>query len=177
MKVIYTGGNGELTIAEKGRVENRLKKLGKMVDRRGESEAHVILSEEKRLKKAEVTIHCLQHSFAAANKANAYLPAMTAAMDKLEKQILKTIAKFRDGRRNGGKVAEQIAAEVLRPAPAPSGPRLFDAKVSKKPMLVEEAVLVALRKSTNYVAFRDAESGGISIVVQRPDGHFDVVRT
>jgi ribosomal subunit interface protein len=176
MIVNYTGGNGEFSNAEKTRLESRLKRLGKMVDRKGENEAHVILSEEKRTKKAEVTVNCLQNSFAAAGTGKAFLPAMTAALDKLEKQIERTIAKKRDGKRSVGKVAERVAAEVLRPEPVAAGPRVFPAKVSKKPMLVEEAVLVALRKKVNYVAFRDAESDGISIVIERPDGHFDVVR-
>ena len=43
-------------------------------------------------------------------------------------------------------------------------------------MNVDEAVLVAIRKSVNYVAFRDADTSGISVVILRADGHFDVVR-
>lgn len=43
-------------------------------------------------------------------------------------------------------------------------------------MNIDEAVLVALRKKVNYVAFRDADSDGISVVIQRADGNFDVVR-
>jgi len=55
-------------------------------------------------------------------------------------------------------------------------PKLYEAKVSKKPMNIDEAVLVAGRKNVNYVAFRDADSGGISVVIQRADGNFEVVR-
>lgn len=176
MKVTYTGGNGEFSAAEKTRLEAKLAKLGKMIDRKGEKEAHVILTAEKRGKKAEITVNYLHHSFAGAGSGPAYLPAVAAALAKLEKQILKVTAKLRDGKRNGVKPAVVAAAAAVKVAPVATGPKLFEAKVSKKPMTVDEAVAVSLRKKVNYVAFRDADTNGISIVIQRPDGSYDVVR-
>jgi len=176
MKVTYTGGNGDFSAADKTRLEAKLAKLGKLIDKKGEKEAHVILTAEKRGKKAEITVNYLHHNFAGAGSGPAYLPAVAAALVKLEKQILKVSAKLRDGKRNGVKPAVVAAAAAAKPAPAAAGPRLFEAKVSKKPMNVDEAVLVSLRKKVNYVAFRDADSGGISIVIQRADGNYDVVR-
>ena len=176
MKVTYTGGNGEFSAAEKTRLEAKLAKLGKMIDKKGEKEAHVSLTAEQRGKKAEITVNYLHHSFAGAGSGPAYLPAVAAALAKLEKQILKVTAKLRDGKRNGVKPAVVAAAAAVKAAPVATGPKLFEAKVSKKPMTVDEAVLVSQRKKVNYVAFRDADTDGISIVIQRPDGSFDVVR-
>ena len=176
MKVIYTGGNGEFTAADKTRLEAKLAKLGKKIDKKGEKDAHVILTAEKRGKKAEITVNYLHHCFAGAGSGKNFLPAVSEALTKLEKQIDKLTAKQRDGKRNGVKIAVVAAAAAVKTTPAPSGPRLFEAKVSKKPMSIDEAVLVAARKKVNYVAFRDADSGGISVVIQRPDGDFDVVR-
>ncbi len=176
MKVTYTGGNGEFSAAEKTRLETKLAKLGKMIDKKGEKEAHVILTAEKRGKKAEITVNYLHHSFAGAGSGPAYLPAVAAALAKLEKQILKVTAKLRDGKRNGVKPAVVAAAAAVKTVPVATGPKLFEAKVSKKPMTVDEAVAVSQRKKVNYVAFRDADTNGISIVIQRPDGSYDVVR-
>ncbi len=176
MKVTYTGGNGEFSAAEKTRLEAKLAKLGKMIDKKGEKEAHVILTAEKRGKKAEITVNYLHHSFAGAGGGPAYLPAVAAALAKLEKQILKVTAKLRDGKRNGVKPAVVAAAAEAKTVPVATGPKLFEAKVSKKPMTVDEAVAVSQRKKVNYVAFRDADTNGISIVIQRPDGSYDVVR-
>jgi putative sigma-54 modulation protein len=176
MKVTYTGGNGEFSAADKTRLEAKLAKLGKLIDKKGEKEAHVILTAEKRGKKAEITVNYLQQVFAGAGSGPAYLPAVSAALAKLEKQILKLTAKQRDGKRNGVKIAVVAANAAAKTVPVSSGPKLYEAKVSKKPMSVEEAVLVAIRKKVNYVAFRDAETEGISIVIQRADGNFDVVR-
>ncbi len=176
MKVTYTGGNGEFSAADKTRLEAKLAKLGKMIDKKGEKTANVILTTEKRGKKAEITVNYLHHNFAGSGSGPAFLPAVTTALEKLEKQIVKVSAKLRDTKRNGVKPAVVAAAAAVKPAPVASGPRLYEAKVSKKPMNIDEAVLVALRKKVNYVAFRDADSDGISVVIQRADGNFDVVR-
>ena len=85
MKVTYTGGNGEFSAAEKTRLEAKLAKLGKMIDKKGEKEGHVILTAEKRGKKAEITVNYLHHSFVGSGSGPAYLPAVTAAVAKLEK--------------------------------------------------------------------------------------------
>lgn len=176
MKVTYTGGNGEFSAADKTRLETKLAKLGKMIDKKGEKDAHVIFTAEKRGKKAEITVNYLQHSFVAAGNGPAFMPAAAGALEKLEKQIVKISAKLRDGKRSPVKPAVAAAAAAVKTAPVSNGPRLYEAKVSKKPMTVDEAVLVSGRKKVNYVAFRDADTNGISIVIQRPDGHFDVVR-
>lgn len=176
MKVTYSGGNGELSAADKTRLETKLAKLGKMIDKKGEKNANVILTSEKRGKKAEITVNYLNHSFVGSGSGPAYLPAVSEALAKLEKQILKISAKLRDGVRNGVKPSVVAAAAAVKTVPFSTGPKLYEAKVSKKPMNVEEAVLVAGRKKVNYVAFRDADTHGISVVIQRPDGSFDVVR-
>ncbi|MBM3764272.1 MAG: ribosome-associated translation inhibitor RaiA [Acidobacteria bacterium] len=177
MNINYTGGNGEFTDKQKERLESRLAKLSKMVDNNGGSkDAHIVLTDEKRGKRAEVTVNYLHTSFVAEAKGPAYLPAVMDALDKLEKQISKVRKKIRDGKRDSFKPSVEAAAEAAKPAPRDNGPRVFAAKISKKPMNVDEAVLVSIRKSVSFVAFRDAETEGISVVVRRADGDFDLIR-
>ncbi|MBM3786290.1 MAG: ribosome-associated translation inhibitor RaiA [Acidobacteria bacterium] len=176
MNVNYTGGHGEFSAAQKARLESRLTRLGKLIDREGDKDAHVVLTDEKRAKRAEVTVNYLHTSFVAEGKGPAYLPAVTVALDKLEKQISKVRAKIRDSKRGALKPSVEAASEAAKPAPRETGPQLLPAKVSKKPMNVDEAVLVCIRKKVNFVAFRDAETEGISVVVRRDDGNFDLVR-
>jgi ribosomal subunit interface protein len=178
MKANYTGGNGEFSNAQQAKMERRFEKIGRLIDKKAEQEAHVVLKEDKRGKKAEVTVNYLHNTFVANGSGPAYFPALTEALDKLERQIVKAQAKLRDTKRAVPKPTAVVAAAVTRPpAPRQTGPRMYEAKVSNKPMNIDEAVLVALRKKVNYVAFRDAETEGISIVIQRADGNFDVVRT
>lgn len=175
MNVHYTGGQGELTDAQFTKLEKRFVKLGKMIDGKGSKEAHVILTPEKRQKKAEITVNFRDHSLVAIAKGPAFLPALTEALDKLDKQVIKLREKKMAKVRNGVKPASvpvKSAADVpVDEAPRP--PRILPAKVSKKPMSVDEAVLVCIRKAVPYVAFRDADTEGISVVIRRGDGNFD----
>jgi putative sigma-54 modulation protein len=178
MNLHYTGGNGELTAAQLAKLEKRFLKLGKMIDGKGEKEAHVILNPDKLKKKAEITVNFQHHSLVSVAKGPAYLPALTEALDKLEKQVIKLREKKRESVRVGVKLVETVAREAAKEAakkapPIKTGPKVHAAKVSKKPMSVDEAVLVAIRKSVPYVAFRDAETEGISVVIRRADGDFD----
>ena len=180
MNLHYTGANGELTPAQLTKLEKRFVKLGKMIDGKGEKEAHVILKTDKRLvKQAEITVNFQSHSLVSVAKGPAYLPALSEALDKLEKQVIKLREKRRDKVRVGVKLIETVAKEAAKetaktaPPKAPAAPKLKPAKVSKKPMTVDEAVSVAIRKNVAYVAFRDAETNGISAVIRREDGDFD----
>ena len=44
----------------------------------------------------------------------------------------------------------------------------------RKPMTLDEAVM-AMEKKGDYVVYRDAETGRVSVLVRRRDGHFDLV--
>ena len=116
----------------------------------------------------EVRTAVTAKDFAALAKSSAALEA-----------LLKSNKTFWTQKKMADAVAQAEAASkaaAVKAAPVATGPKLFEAKVSKKPMTVDEAVLVSQRKKVNYVAFRDADTDGISIVIQRPDGSFDVVR-
>jgi len=41
-------------------------------------------------------------------------------------------------------------------------------------MTLDEAVM-AMEKKGDYVVYRDAETDRVSVLVRRPDGHFDLV--
>lgn len=174
MNVHYTGGQGEFTAAQKAKLEGRFKKIAKLIDGKGEKEAHVILVADKRQKKAEVTVNYLHHSLVSAANGPAYLPALTAAVDKLEKQILKLRTKRRDVTRKETAAVKVKQAEPA--APPPPRTKVHPAKVSKKPMTVMEGTK-AIKKDANYIAFRDADTGGISILIRRADGDFDLVQS
>ena len=80
MNLHYTGANGELTPAQLTKLEKRFVKLGKMIDGKGEKEAHVILKTDKRLvKQAEITVNFQSHSLVSVAKGPAYLPALSEA--------------------------------------------------------------------------------------------------
>ena len=67
MKVTYTGRQEPLAPAQKRKLDAKLAKLGKLLDRRdGEREAHVILTTERHLKRAEITVNVYDHPMVGA---------------------------------------------------------------------------------------------------------------
>jgi hypothetical protein len=46
----------------------------------------------------------------------------------------------------------------------------------KKPMTLAEAML-EMEEGSPYVAFRDAKSNAVSVLVRRADGGFDLIET
>jgi len=175
MRVHYTGQNG-LNQAQQKKLDARLSKLGKLLDRKEEKEAHVILTSERRLHRAEITVNYYDHQVVGAEEAPEIFPALCGAIDKLEKQLLKHRAKFREKRRGGrvNSVAAEPAVEMSPDQPLP--PKVFRVEQlsSYKPMTVEEAVL-AMEGERPYVVYRDAETNRTSVLLRRRDGNFDLI--
>jgi putative sigma-54 modulation protein len=191
MKITYTGKSKALTPAEDRRIEAKFAKLGKLLDAPGgEREAHVILASERRLQRAEIRVHYRDHELFGEAEAADALTAMTTALDKLERQLLKLRAKRRDTKRihkpePAGAAAAEEAPARARPAqrqtaepvgePQPGGPRIFrvDHRQGRKPMTLEEALLVI--DGRDYVAYCDAETDRVSVLIRRRDGNFDLI--
>jgi len=58
MKIAYTGRQVELAPAQLKKLEARFAKIGKIMDgKKAETEAHVVLSLERKTHKAEATLH------------------------------------------------------------------------------------------------------------------------
>ena len=110
MKITYTGRQVELAPAQLKKLEARFGKIGKVLDGRRECEAHVILSHERHLHRAEATVNYFGHQLVGLESDNDLFTAIQGAAEKLEKQALKARTKWRDTKRTPHK------AESLKPA-------------------------------------------------------------
>ncbi len=178
MKVNYTGSQNGLTPALRKKLEARLGKLGKILDRREEKEIHVVIGAERHLFRAEVTVNYYDHPLVGIESSSDLFGALTTAIDKIEKQVLKLRAKFRDKRRGGRATApEPQEPEVTLATPeSDGGPRVFRSNHlgSRKPMTVEEA-LIEMEGDRDYIVYRDATTDRTAVLVRRRDGNFDLV--
>ena len=181
MNVHYTRKN-ELTPDQQKKSDTKLAKIAKLLDGPGgEKEAHVILNSERHLHNAEITVNYYDHTMVGAASDPDMFTAVCSAVDKLEKQVLKHRAKWREKRapRNGiSKESTLAAAEPSgEPEPAPSAAgRVFRVSggLNNKPMTVDEALL-SIDKDRDYLVYRDAESDRLSILLRRRDGNFDLI--
>jgi putative sigma-54 modulation protein len=178
MKITYTGRQVELAPAQLKKLEERFAKVGKLLDGKREYEAHVILSLERHLHQAEVTVNYFNHQLVGVGSNSDLFTAIHSAIEKLEKQTVKQRSKWRDTKRTPRKEAE--AAKESRPAGPEAEPE-FERRVyrvnhhrSRKPMTLDEALL-EMEKNRDYLVYRDADTDRISVLVRRRDGNFDLV--
>ena len=173
MRIHYKGKLNTLSPAEEKRLAARFARLGTLLDRGSEKEAHVILDKDRRGHKAEITVNHRHHLLAGKAEGGEQLAVLTAALDKLEKQILKLKTKVTEGKRRA--VSATRKAEPAEPVmPETKGPRVIRVKPpSKKPITVDEAVLLIGEKP--YLYFRDVATEAVNVIIRRADGNFDLI--
>ena len=180
MKITYTGRQVELAPAQLKKLEAQFAKIGKLLDGKRVHEAHVILSLERHLHHAEVTVNCYNHQLVGLRSNSDLFIAIHAAAEKLEKQVLKTRTKWRDFTRSPRKSAPETETEApaAAAAEAESAPARRVFRVNhfqrRKPMTLDEAIL-EMDEDRSYLVYRDAETERVSVLLRRPDGNFDLV--
>jgi putative sigma-54 modulation protein len=178
MKITYTGRQVEVAPAQLKKLQDRFSKIGKLLDGKEERDAHVVLSLERKIHKAEATVNYYNHQLVGVGSSADLFTAIHLAAEKLEKQCVKARTKWRDAKRMPRKSAPEVETE--KPVPAESendgGRQVYKIKPAqrRKPMTVEEAVL-EMDKSRDYLVYRDAQTDKVSVLLRRRDGHFDLV--
>ncbi len=184
MKITYTGRQVELAPAQLRKLEARFAKIGKLLDGKRECEAHVILSLERHLHHAEVTVNYFNHQLVGLGSSTDLFTAIHSAAEKLEKQALKARTKWRDTKRTPRKASSEAEAEARPPAETEAEAEAEVEPVRRvyrvnhhqrrKPMTLDEAILV-MEKNRDYLVYRDAETDRVSVLLRRRDGDFDLV--
>jgi ribosome hibernation promoting factor len=194
MKLIYSGKTKEFTPQLEKKVTAKLSKLSKFVEQRGEREIHLTHQVERHLHKIEIVMTFYDHGLAGEG-VDADLPtAVNHAIEKLEKQLLKLRTRWRDTHRDAKGVRSTkedwenntASGETSSPEPAAAlggngtgrKPRVFrvNYREGRKPMTLDEALL-ELEKDGDYVVYRDSSRDCLSVLVRRPDGHFDLIES
>lgn len=177
MNVTYSG-TYKPTAEQAKKLNGKFAKLAKLVEKKGEREAHVIVRSVRHLHHAEISMNFHDHPLVGKGaNADAFL-AVGEAVEKLEAQAKKHSTRWRDAKRTGGGKAKAISAAPAPPAPPPAKARVVRVNHHdrKKPMTLAEAML-EMEAGSPYVAFRDAKSNAVSVLVRRADGGFDLIET
>jgi putative sigma-54 modulation protein len=196
MKISYTGRHEEFPPKQRAKLEAKIQKLSKMMmERKGEKEAHVILSQERFLRKVEITMNAWDHALVGVGTDSDLVTAAHAAVERLEKQILKVRAKLRDTKRHkridaglpqavpppaviAPKAGKKADAARAAAADGKRGKKIFrvNHRDGSKPMTVDEAML-EIEASQDYMVYRDARTDRVTVLMRRPDGHFDLIES
>ena len=174
MNVSYRGLEKQLPAKIQEKLDAKFAKLSKMLEKRGEKEAHVVITNTRYMHKAEITIQFYDHQLVGAGSDADLLAALTAALENVEKQAVKTRAKWLEKRKGSAESKESPAAAEKNPA----GPRVFRVNHHdrRKPGTLDEAVL-EMEDGREYFVYRDAEKECICVLVRRRDGNFDLIES
>jgi putative sigma-54 modulation protein len=183
MNVTYKGLHRELPEKLQSKLDAKFAKLSKLLERRGEREAHVIVKEERHLQHAEITIQFYDHQLVAEAADPDLFTAFSSALAKLEAQAVKQRGRWREKHRRESPPAGAASVEARvdgagKRAAAHGGnpgPQVHRVTLERrKPITLDEAVLL-MDKSRDYLVYRDAQSERMSVLVRRRDGHFDLI--
>lgn len=128
MKVSYTGIKSGLPAILQHKLDTKFAKLSKLVDGRGEKQAHVVVTNERYLQKAEITLHVHNHQLVGIGSDSDVFKAISAALDRIEKQAAKEGAKWRETTRRSDSIKVVGAKDVRPDASKPAAPR----KISRR---------------------------------------------
>jgi putative sigma-54 modulation protein len=178
MRITYTGRQVELVPAQLKKIEAQVTKLGKLLDGKDEREAHVILSHERHLHRAEINVNYHNHPLVGLAENADLFTAIHSAIHKLEKQAIKVRAKWRDTKRTPRKATEEVENAGAAETAGESGDEKRIFRINhhqyRKPMTLDEALL-EMEKDRDYLVYRDAQTDRLAVLVRRRDGHFDLV--
>src|SRR5258708_6770955 len=141
MKVSYRGIEKELPPKLQEKLDGKFAKLSKLLEKRGEKEAHVVLTTERHLHNAEITLNFYDHQLVGIGSDADLFAALTGAIEKLETQALRLRTKWRDKARRAD-ISEPVEEASPPPAARSNGaskPRVFrvNHKHQYKPMTLE----------------------------------------
>jgi len=192
MRLIYSGKTKEFTPELEEKITGKLAKLSKLLEQRGEREAHVTHCMERHLHKVELVVNFYDHALVAEGLDTDLETALCDAAEKLESKALKARNRWRDTHRDSKSVRsskenwDQGSANAEPEAAAPiagrNGTSPRKAKVfrvnydeGRKPMTLEEALLEI--EKDDYVVYRDAVKNCLSVLLRRSDGNYDLIES
>ena len=179
MQVTYTLRNTDLSERDKGKLQRKFKKIHTILNPNRDLEAHVVLSRQRHLCEAEVTLQALHHTLVVTGSNPEPLTALLSAVDKLAKQALKNKHKLIEARRSDRKRQRTAPlSETAAAAADESSPRRAIVRGNgavAKPLTLEEAEMQIEERDCEQVTFRDAESNRLQVLFRRRDGRLELV--
>jgi putative sigma-54 modulation protein len=193
MRLELTGRHVEVTLALRRLVNKKLARLERLLNDSALS-AQVILTSEKRGRRADVTLHARGEKFLhGEGQAAVWETALSRACDKIAQQAQKVKGKWLERKRGGPRRGSMPVADVVakvegataRPGPSMAAkPRIRTPRIVKaasqplKAMTALEAAReVQALGDGGVVIFRDTDTLAVSVLFRKPTGELTLVAT
>lgn len=199
MRITFTGKQEKLGPTQERKLATAFGRVSKLIERNGEKAAQVTLSSQRHRQMAEVRVSFYDQTMIGDGTGADQFTALMDAVENVERQALKCREKWRDAKREtparkarttgepipefvaplasakATKVSAKGAAAKKRPAKAVKPAQVVQASMGdSKPMTVDEAML-ALESGQDYIAYRDATTDKVRVLIRRRDGKIDLV--
>src|SRR5712692_8134645 len=189
MQINITFRNLEATEALKEYAREKIERVNKYLDQAGE--AHVVLSLERHLQHADLTIHAGTFLLRGREKSEDMYASIDLAMDKIERQLRRYKEKLKrhHGRERIHHRQEmlnhidqmKVRYDVVEVSNPEEGNPETPARVIRtneflaKPMTVDEAVMQMDLMNNDFFVFTNAQSREMNVVYRRKDGHYGLI--
>ncbi len=184
MQVTITFRGMESTDALKRYVTERIEHVEKYFDRA--VEAHVVLSLERYLHHADLSIQAGHFLLRGKAKSEDMYKSIDEAMDKIERQLRRYKDKLRTAKHRGRDsitpvrvrhdVFQAPRAEHEESEVWTQGPTIIRSnEFLVSPMTVEEAVMQMDLLNNEFLVFTNVKTGDFNVVYRRKDGHFGLI--
>jgi putative sigma-54 modulation protein len=163
----------------------KVDRVNKYLDRAGD--AHVVLSLERHLHHADITIHSGAWVLRGREKSEDMYASIDLAMDKIERQLrrYKERLKHHHGRErvhhrqdllNQVKVRYDVVSVNPPENTVDEGPRIIRTnEFLARPMNVDEAVMQMDLMNNDFIVFMNASTSEVNVVYRRKDGHYGLI--
>ena len=185
MRLELTGRHIDIAPTLRRLVERKLTRLERMLNDRALS-AQVVLSREKRVYRAEVSLHARGEKFLhGVGESSSWDPAIGQAIDKIVQQASKVKGKWQARKRSG---RTGVPDEATGETPPPRRPResrvivrmprvLRTSRQTLKSMSLSDATREIDANGNGLVVYRDAETATVSVLYKRSNGELTLIET
>ena len=190
MQMSITFRNFDASDSLKSYAQEKVERVNKYLDRAGE--AHVVLSLERHLHHADITVHSGSFVLRGREKSEDMYASLDLAMDKIERQLRRYKDRLKnhhgDRRQHHNqpeldrlKVRHNVLAVPLPEDAADANtalPKVIHTdELHAHPMTVDDAVMQMDLLNDDFLVFTNAESNEVNVVYRRKDGHVGLIET
>jgi len=174
MDVDFTGRQVNVTPGLRQYTHEHLRKLERLLP--GQPKLHVILMAEKHRCTAEITATFSDQTLISVMEAADHRSAIKGALDKLERQAVRRLARQRTRKRRPNPTSN-VVLNVYQSSRTDheESTAIETERLPVKPMTLEEAIESLDTVGSGVVVFRNAESERVNVVYLRPDGKLGLI--
>jgi putative sigma-54 modulation protein len=178
MKVEITGRHVVITPAIRNYVMKRLRKFGRFVG--DDASFHVIIGVEKERHIAEILCKSRILDLTGRGETSDMYASIVRAIEKIERQAIKNKSRLIETKRQKAKSRSvEQKSGPLRPQTArriPQRTLICEQEEIQRTLDVEEAAAELEKSKEDFLVFRNAQSGAMSVLYRRKNGSFGLMQ-